>query len=104
MPDWFRRHIPWCELPLKGCFSRSQDGCGPKFCSMEITQQVRDYAAKLAEKEAGTEEMSAKFCDMGCEVYVKGDVYSLFASDAGQPAEAVNRSIEPSGYAHRRRP
>jgi hypothetical protein len=25
--------------------------CGPKFCSMEITQQVRDYAAKLAEKE-----------------------------------------------------
>jgi len=26
--------------------------CGPKFCSMEITQQVRDYAAKLAEKEA----------------------------------------------------
>jgi hypothetical protein len=27
---------------------------------------------------------------------VKGDVYSLFASDAGQPAEAVNRSIEPS--------
>ena len=96
MPDWFRRHIPWCELPLKGCFSRSQDGCGPKFCSMEITQQVRDYAAKLAEKEAGMEEMSAKFCDMGCEVYVKGDVYSLFASDAGQPAEAVNRSIEPS--------
>jgi hypothetical protein len=71
MPDWFRRHIPWCELPLKGCFSRSQDGCGPKFCSMEITQQVRDYAAKLAEKEAGMEEMSAKFCDMGCEVYVK---------------------------------
>jgi phosphomethylpyrimidine synthase len=38
---------------------------------MEITQQVRDYAAKLAEKEAGMEEMSAKFCDMGCEVYVK---------------------------------
>jgi phosphomethylpyrimidine synthase len=27
--------------------------CGPKFCSMEITQQVRDYAAKLAEKERG---------------------------------------------------
>jgi phosphomethylpyrimidine synthase len=26
--------------------------CGPKFGSMEITQQVRDYAAKLAEKEA----------------------------------------------------
>jgi phosphomethylpyrimidine synthase len=24
--------------------------CGPKFCSMEITQQVRDYAAKLNEE------------------------------------------------------
>jgi phosphomethylpyrimidine synthase len=27
--------------------------CGPKFCSMEITQQVRDYAARL--NEAGVE-------------------------------------------------
>jgi phosphomethylpyrimidine synthase len=58
--------------------------CGPKFCSMEITQQVRDYAAKLAEKEKvssseaidlareqGMAEMSAKFRDMGGEVYVE---------------------------------
>jgi phosphomethylpyrimidine synthase len=47
--------------------------CGPKFCSMEITQQVRDYAAKLAEKEAGMEEMSAKFRDLGGEVYIAAD-------------------------------
>jgi phosphomethylpyrimidine synthase len=47
--------------------------CGPKFCSMEITQQVRDYAAKLAAKEQGMAEMSAKFRDMGAEVYVEGD-------------------------------
>ena len=47
--------------------------CGPKFCSMEITQQVRDYAAKLAEKERGMAEMSAKFRDMGGEVYVEGN-------------------------------
>jgi phosphomethylpyrimidine synthase len=58
--------------------------CGPKFCSMEITQQVRDYAAKLAEQETlssseaveqarkqGMEEMSAKFRASGGEVYVK---------------------------------
>jgi|SoimicmetaTmtHPA_FD_contig_81_17096_length_3578_multi_3_in_0_out_0_1 phosphomethylpyrimidine synthase len=45
--------------------------CGPKFCSMEITQQVRDYAAKLAEKEAGMAEMSEKFREMGGEVYVE---------------------------------
>jgi phosphomethylpyrimidine synthase len=60
--------------------------CGPKFCSMEITQQVRDYAAKLAEKEAlssseaveqarkqGMQEMSEKFIEMGSEVYVAGE-------------------------------
>jgi phosphomethylpyrimidine synthase len=58
--------------------------CGPKFCSMEITQQVRDFAAKLAAKEPlssseaveqarkhGMAEMSAKFRASGGEVYVK---------------------------------
>jgi phosphomethylpyrimidine synthase len=58
--------------------------CGPKFCSMEITQQVRDYAAKLNEKgvlsssdaveqarKQGMDEMSTKFREMGEEVYVE---------------------------------
>jgi phosphomethylpyrimidine synthase len=45
--------------------------CGPKFCSMEITQQVRDYAAALKEKEQGMAEMSAKFRALGGEVYVE---------------------------------
>jgi len=45
--------------------------CGPKFCSMEITQQVRDYAAKLKEKEQGMAEMSEKFIASGAEVYVE---------------------------------
>ena len=49
--------------------------CGPKFCSMEITQQVRDYAAKLNETpemaaQVGMEEMSEKFREMGGEVYI----------------------------------
>ena len=55
--------------------------CGPKFCSMEITQQVRDYAAKLAEgaglnqrsdrpEGTGLAEMSEKFLASGAEVYV----------------------------------
>jgi len=38
--------------------------CGPKFCSMELTQQVRDYAAQ------GMQEMSAEFRKAG-EIYVK---------------------------------
>ncbi len=49
--------------------------CGPKFCSMEITQQVRDYAAKLAEdaRQKGMDEMSEKFRALGGEVYVEED-------------------------------
>ena len=29
--------------------------CGPKFCSMKITQDVRDHTAKLNDKETGKE-------------------------------------------------
>ena len=57
--------------------------CGPKFCSMKITQDVRDYAATLNDKEqglsaeavakAGMADMSKKFIDMGAEVYVEAD-------------------------------
>ena len=45
--------------------------CGPKFCSMEITRDVRDYAAKLNEKQDGMAEMSDKFREMGSAVYVE---------------------------------
>jgi phosphomethylpyrimidine synthase len=44
--------------------------CGPKFCSMKITQDVRDFAARLNDKEAGMAEMSEKFRKLGGEVYV----------------------------------
>ncbi len=44
--------------------------CGPKFCSMKITQDVRDYATKKEEAERGMAEMSAKFKDVGSEIYV----------------------------------
>jgi phosphomethylpyrimidine synthase len=48
--------------------------CGPHFCSMKITQDVRDYAAKqnLEETDAlrkGLEEKAAQFKAMGAEVY-----------------------------------
>ncbi len=39
--------------------------CGPKFCSMKISQEVRDYAA------TGMKEMSAKFRDEGGQIYKK---------------------------------
>src|SRR5438067_8845345 len=44
--------------------------CGPKFCSMKITQDVRDYAATLNDKEQGMAQMSEKFRELGNEVYV----------------------------------
>ncbi|MEM9378250.1 MAG: phosphomethylpyrimidine synthase, partial [Pseudomonadota bacterium] len=38
--------------------------CGPKFCSMKITQDVRDYAAGLGENERrDLEAMSAAVAD-----------------------------------------
>jgi len=48
--------------------------CGPKFCSMEITQQVRDYARQLGidETAAAASGMQAKaqeFIDTGAEIY-----------------------------------
>ncbi len=44
--------------------------CGPKFCSMKITQDVRDYAAKKEEAERGMAEMSEKFREGGSEIDV----------------------------------
>jgi phosphomethylpyrimidine synthase len=61
--------------------------CGPKFCSMKITQDVRDYAATLNDQEAwsaggatgnvtreqGMADMSKKFIDMGAQVYIEAE-------------------------------
>jgi phosphomethylpyrimidine synthase len=40
--------------------------CGPKFCSMKITQDVRDYAAQLE----GMQQKSEEFREQGSEIYV----------------------------------
>jgi phosphomethylpyrimidine synthase len=66
--------------------------CGPKFCSMKIAQEVRDFATKQsspafagegdhvkhgggaasadAEAEKGMTEMSEKFREAGGEIYL----------------------------------
>jgi len=54
--------------------------CGPKFCSMKITADVREYASGLTDNEKaalypdvakqGMADMSKKFIDMGAQVYV----------------------------------
>jgi phosphomethylpyrimidine synthase len=50
--------------------------CGPHFCSMKITQEVREYA------ERGMAEKSNEFRSLGAEVYV--------------PSEAGSTTPEPS--------
>jgi phosphomethylpyrimidine synthase len=50
--------------------------CGPKFCSMKISQDVRDYAAAqgVSEQEAlkkGMEQKSVEFVKQGAEIYRK---------------------------------
>ncbi|EJM3787993.1 phosphomethylpyrimidine synthase ThiC [Salmonella enterica] len=44
--------------------------CGPKFCSMKISQEVRDYAAAQT-IEAGMADMSENFRAKGGEIYLK---------------------------------
>lgn len=57
--------------------------CGPKFCSMKITQEVRDFATKqnagaetfiaAEEAEAGMREMSKVYEEAGRQLYLGAD-------------------------------
>jgi len=53
--------------------------CGPKFCSMQITQEIREFAEK------GMNEMSEKFKEEGSEIY--------------QPAEKVAAEVAKTDQA-----
>ena len=50
--------------------------CGPHFCSMKITQDVREYARKMgleteAALNAGMEEKAREFRESGGKIYQK---------------------------------
>ena len=55
--------------------------CGPKFCSMEITREIRDRfgsarapnAVEASEAEAGMAEKAAEFKALGSEIYLSED-------------------------------
>jgi phosphomethylpyrimidine synthase len=60
--------------------------CGPKFCSMAITEQVRAYAAEhgVAEVEAlqlGMKEKAAEFVSAGSDVYLAPPASQTGAAD-----------------------
>lgn len=51
--------------------------CGPHFCSMKITEDVRKFAAEqgISENEAlevGLQEKAKEFVDKGGEMYATG--------------------------------
>jgi len=60
--------------------------CGPKFCSMELTQQVRDYAAShgLAEHEA----LEAGMREKSREFRKEKEIYVSRASGRPEPARS----------------
>lgn len=52
--------------------------CGPQFCSMKITEDVRKYAAehRLSEQEAlqsGMQQKAKQFAAGGANIYSKHD-------------------------------
>ena len=62
--------------------------CGPKFCSMKISQEVRDYsnnrhAENLTDSEiqAGMAEKSAQFKALGSEVYIPSDASKVVVEE-----------------------
>jgi phosphomethylpyrimidine synthase len=65
------------ELPMEASkVAHFCSMCGPKFCSMKISQEVRDYADELdtdieTAKRKGMDEMSEVFKEHGSEVYIK---------------------------------
>ena len=66
--------------------------CGPHFCSMKITQDVRDYAAQkgLEEKaalEAGMQEKAAEFKKSGGKIYQEVE-----PSNTGESSAATMRA------------
>lgn len=66
--------------------------CGPKFCSMKITQDVRDYAATLNDPDIGMAQMSEKFRAGGGELYVSQDGQETEAGAAPSDTAAASAS------------
>ena len=72
--------------------------CGPKFCSMRISQDIRDRFGELpaqgraAEEvaQAGMARKSAEFLDLGATVYVDAELARVESTQTGMaPAEKV---------------
>jgi len=45
--------------------------CGPKFCSMQITRDLREEAALIAERDKGMADKSEEFIAQGADIYIR---------------------------------
>jgi len=62
--------------------------CGPKFCSMKISQEVRDYASALEENtEVSGESITIKMLDVEAQMQAKSVEFANSGSKIYQPAE-----------------
>ena len=82
--------------------------CGPNFCSMKITQDIRDYASKHNIKdikiavEKGMKEKSDQFAASGNKIYIKNSYFcdalralsksSNMSSIFSRPIDSLTRS------------
>ncbi len=65
--------LPW---PAGALAKEDAALCGPHFCSMKITEDVRNYAAEqeLSDEQAlqtGLQQKSREFSEAGAEIYSK---------------------------------
>ena len=64
------------RMPREGWMPEAASMCGPNFCSMKITQDVRDYAAKEGigvevALDEGMKKKAKEFREQGAEIYKK---------------------------------
>ena len=58
LPDEYFKTAEFCSM------------CGPKFCSMRITQDLRELAAEAVLVEAGLSQKAEEFRAAGGELYL----------------------------------
>lgn len=64
--------------------------CGPKFCSMKISQEVRDYAAENGYESRGADTI--RMIDVEAEMGKKADEFKQQGAEIYQPAPSTTES------------
>jgi phosphomethylpyrimidine synthase len=71
--------------------------CGPKFCSMKITQEVRDFAAKQGQGANASSTLSPAGRGQGEGVPTDADAQAPAASDVERGMAAMSKRFQEEG-------